>query len=134
MPELSLLSYFAVLSITVISLILWRFGRIHFNRQVVISAILALLAFQSLFFLQGSMGLPGPDGPIQNQVTAIFAVVLAFNSVLQILKIMVLEFLVQQNNIKLPRFLIDFLGWLAIGMVLLAILQLLHSHLLGYGL
>lgn len=123
MPELSLLSYFAVLLITIISLILWRFGRIHFNRQVVISAMLALLAFQLLFFLQGSMGLPGPDGPIQDQVTAILAVVLAFNSVLQVLKLMVLEFFVQQNNVKLPRFLIDFLGWLAIGMVLLAVVR-----------
>jgi len=123
MPELSSLSYFAVLSITVISLILWRFSRIRFNRQVIISAILALLAFQLLFFLQGSMGLPGPDGPIQNQVTAILAVVLAFNSVLQILKFMVLEFFVQRNNIKLPRFLIDFFGWLAIGIVLLAIVR-----------
>ena len=123
MSELSSLSYFAVLSITIVSLTLWRFRRIRFNRQVIISAILALLAFQVLFFLQGSMGLPGPDAPIQHQVMAILAVVLAFNSVLQVVKLMVLEFLGQRNNIKLPRFLIDFLGWLAIGIVLLAIVR-----------
>ncbi|MGB0387118.1 MAG: cyclic nucleotide-binding domain-containing protein [Ardenticatenaceae bacterium] len=123
MAELSSVSYFSVLFITAISLTSWRFGRIGFNRQVVVPSILALLAFQILYILQGSIVLPGPSQPISIQVMAIVAVVLAFNSVLQLVKWLVVEFFVTRRKIKLPRFLIDFMGWLAIAMVSLAIVR-----------
>ena len=50
--------FLIVLAIVILLIFLWRLRRISFNGPIIASAILALLVFQLLFFLQGATSLP----------------------------------------------------------------------------
>ncbi len=116
-------SFIVGITISIIVLALWRWRHTRFNRQIFASLALALFAFQALFFLQGSLELPNTESPIEHKVFAIIAIVLAFNSGVQLFKWGLIEFFANRRQVRLPRFLMDFLGWLAISALLLLLVR-----------
>jgi small-conductance mechanosensitive channel len=116
-------SVFFYIVLLIAAIALWSRRHFRLNRQVVISVVFALVAFFVLFFLQGEAKFPNASAPIANKVWGTIAIILAFYSVLQALEWTMIEFLDHRYKLKLPRFLINFLRWLVLIILSLALIR-----------
>lgn len=121
--EWSSIAFATVILISVISFVLWWTPRIRLNPKVIVSALFAWLVFQSLFFMQGSITFPAQNAPFEHKVLATIALILAFNTVLQLFKWFLIDFVVKHRHMNLPHFIVDVFGWLAILIVSLALVR-----------
>ena len=121
--EWSSIAFATVILISVISVVLWWTPRIRLNPKVIVSALLAWVAFQSLFFMQGSIAFPAQNAPFEHKVLVTIALVLAFNAVLQLFKWFLIEVVPKHRQLNLPHFILDVFGWLAMVIVSLALVR-----------
>ena len=119
--------FLMVLAIVILLIFLWRLRRIRFNGPIIVSAILALLVFQLLFFLQGASSWPNEQSSPLHKTLVMIAIVLTINTIWQLIKWALLEFVMARQNIKLPRFLVNILSWLGILIISLAVDRVLST-------
>ncbi len=118
--------------IIVISLILWVRRRATFNRQIIVFTVLAFLAFQTLFFLQGHTGTPTKQGPFENKVLLALGLILTFMALSLFLKWLLIEFLINRFQLKFPTFILDIASvFITLIVVLLVISEIFGVELTG---
>ncbi len=107
-----LLPLLTAASIAIIALLLWRGRGIRVSRATIVSAVAALVVFQLLFFLQGSLTGPTTSAPFQQQLLLGLGIVLTFNAGIELAKWVLVEFALRPKRLRVPLFLVDLLGWL----------------------
>ena len=115
--------YVAVTIVVLLAIVLWWRWRVTISRQVVASAVLTLVAFQILFFLQGSLSLPTEESPTGDKVMATIALVLAVNTLVQLVKWIFVEFAIVRRGVLFPRFVLDLLALIVLVGVGLAVVS-----------
>ena len=115
----STISFTIVVLIIVISV----FFRVKFSRQVFISGVLSLVVFQILFLLQGATAAPETGAPIEQKILEVAGIILAFNTIVQMIKWLVIEFANKRRHFNIPPFLLDIVGWTAIIIVLFLVIN-----------
>jgi len=100
--------------IAVIALLLWRLRGIRVSRATIISAVAALLVFQLLFFLQGSLDEPGVSAPFYRRALLTLGIVLTFNAGIEFAKWALVEFALRPKRLRIPLFLVDLIGWIGL--------------------
>lgn len=108
----TLIPFIAAAVIAVIALLLWRVRGLRVSSATVISAVAALVVFQLLFFVQGSLTVPGVGAPIQQQLLFTLGIVLTFNAGVELAKWALVEFALRPKRLRIPLFLVDLVGWI----------------------
>ncbi|MBX3009967.1 MAG: mechanosensitive ion channel [Caldilineaceae bacterium] len=120
---LTLLPLLVAAIIAVIALLLWRVRGVRVSRATSLSAIAALLGFQLLFFLQGSLGVPGANAPFSRQLLLTLGIMLTLNATVELAKWALVEFALRPKRLRIPLFLVDLIGWLLLVTVSLLVIS-----------
>jgi small-conductance mechanosensitive channel len=78
------------------------------------SAVAALIVFQVLFFLQGSFSMVQQGAPVLHRLLLTLGIVLTCNAGVELAKWAIVEFGVKARHFRIPHFLIDLMGWIAL--------------------
>lgn len=128
----TLIPLVAAAIIAILALLLWRVRGVRVSRGTIISAVAALVIFQLLFFLQGTLGMPGADAPFQQRLLLTLAIVLTINAGVELAKWALLEFALRPKHLRIPLFLVDLVGWIVlIAAALLVISSIFALDLTG---
>jgi len=128
----TLIPLIAAALILLTALILWRGRGLRVSTATLLSAVTALVLFQILFFLQGSLGMPGAEAPFQQRLLLTLAIVLTLNAAVELAKWALVEFALRPQRLRIPLFLVDLVGWLSLaGASLLVISQIFALDLTG---
>ncbi len=103
-----------IILIILIAIVLWRRNEFKQNRRIIVSAIITLVTLQLFIYLQGKINPFLIHAPTSNKIIAIITIVFAYATVLQLLKKLVIEFLVTGYKINIPPFILDIINWIVI--------------------
>jgi small-conductance mechanosensitive channel/CRP-like cAMP-binding protein len=98
--------------IAVVALLLWRIRGLRVSMATLISAVAALVIFQILFFLRGSLASPEAGAPFQQQLLLTLGIVFTLNAGVELAKWVLVEFALRPKRLRIPPFLVDLAGWL----------------------
>lgn len=128
----TLIPLFAALIITLAVLLIWRVRGQRVSPVAIASAVTALVAFQTLFFMQGSLVVPQAGASLQQKWLLTVGIVLTINAGVELSKWMLVEFALRPQRLRIPLFFVDLLGWLIlIGATLLVVSRVFDLDLTG---
>ncbi|HSH02749.1 MAG TPA: mechanosensitive ion channel family protein [Anaerolineae bacterium] len=119
--------------LALIGVVLRFWKGIYFSRQVVIALVFTTLSFVALYFYQdGTLAMPGPRADLPEKVLAVIAITLTFNTVVELIKWVIVEYFILRRQMKFPVFVLNIFGWVAILIVsLLAVRTVFQVELTG---
>ncbi|MBV7332393.1 mechanosensitive ion channel [Chloroflexi bacterium TSY] len=119
--------------ITLSGIILWRIKNVRFSRSVILSATMALILFQLLFFLPNMVSGTSSDILWFQQLGLTAAVILTVNAIMELTKWTLIEFVIKPKRVNIPHFLLDLSGWFVLlGVGLLVVNRVFGVELTGF--